>query len=227
MRQARGDVPVLQRRRAFVFDFDGTLADSYAAIAASVNHVREFHGLPPLAVAEVKRHVGRGPNYLLQHTVGSGDTGGDVARYRAHHPSVMRPLTHLLPGAALALAAVQRTGRRAAVCSNKPRAFTEELLQALGIAHWIASVVGPEDSPHPKPAPDMLLLALQRLGVAKDEALYVGDMLVDIQTARAAGVAVWVVPTGSDTRQTLEQAWPDRLLCDLMELAACINASEV
>jgi 2-phosphoglycolate phosphatase len=213
--------------RAVVFDFDGTLADSYAAIAASVNHVRAFHGLPPLGVARVKQHVGRGPNYLIEHTIGAEDVAGDVARYRAHHPSVMKPLTHLLPGAAEVLATVKRIGRRAAVCSNKPGPFTKELLEALGIAPWVDVVVGPEDAAHPKPAPDMLLVTLGRLGVEKDAALYVGDMTVDIQTARAAGVRVWVVPTGSDTREALVQARPDRLLNDLLELAKLLEPRSV
>jgi 2-phosphoglycolate phosphatase len=204
--------------RAVLFDFDGTLGDSYAAIAASVNHVRQLHHLPPLRVAEVQRHVGRGPEYLIEHTVGTNDVRADVERYRAHHPSVMKALTHLLPGAAESLAAVRQSGRRAAVCSNKPRPFTVELLDFLGIASYVDAVVGPEDVAHPKPAPDMLLLALERLGVQSDTALYIGDMTVDIQSARAAGVRVWVVPTGSDTRLGLEQARPDRLLRDLMEL---------
>jgi 2-phosphoglycolate phosphatase len=208
-----------ERLRAVIFDFDGTLADSYAAIAASVNHVRQHHHLPPLGVDEVKRHVGRGPVYLLEHTVGQGDVEADVARYRAHHPSVMYAQTKLLPGVADALAAVKRTGRCAAVCSNKPRAFTVELLKHLQIATLIDAVVGPEDTPQPKPAPDMLLLALERLGVSAQEALYIGDMVVDIETARAAGVAVWSVPTGSDTLEVLQRAYPDRLLRDMRELA--------
>jgi 2-phosphoglycolate phosphatase len=214
---------VLSSVQAVIFDFDGTLADSYAAITASVNHVRGLHGLPPLSVEDVKQHVGRGPEYLMQHTVGAGDDWADVERYRAHHPSVMKPLTHLLPGAADALAAVQRSGRRAGICSNKPRPFTLALLGALGIAARVDVVVGPEDAAHPKPAPDMLLLALARLGVIKDAALYIGDMTVDIQTAQAAGVRVWVVPTGSDTRDALEQARPDRMLRDLTELAALLQ----
>src|SRR5262249_4140346 len=161
-------------------DFDGTLADSYAAIAASVNYVRAHHHLPPLEVAEVRRHVGRGPVYLLEHTVGSGDTEGDLRLYRAHHPSVMRPLTHLLPGAAEARHAARRWGRRTALCSNKPRPFTVELVTALGLAADVDVVIGPEDAPHPKPAPEMLLRALDRLGVPAPGALYVGDMVVDI-----------------------------------------------
>src|SRR5437762_3401830 len=100
--------------RAIVFDFDGTLADSYAAIDASVNHVRAHHGLPPLPVAEVKRHVGRGPHYLFQHTIGGTSVEADLVLYRAHHPSIMRPLTHLLPGADKALRAARPPGPAAA-----------------------------------------------------------------------------------------------------------------
>ena len=55
----------LRHYSAVLFDFDGTLADSYAAIASSVNHVRLQRGLPPLTIAEVTRFVGRGPEYLL------------------------------------------------------------------------------------------------------------------------------------------------------------------
>ena len=68
----------------------------------------------------------------------------------------------------------------------------------------------------------MLLEALRRLGVPAGEALYVGDMDVDVQTARAAGVEVWVVPTGSADRATLEAARPDRIIAGLGELARAV-----
>jgi phosphoglycolate phosphatase len=206
--------------RAVLFDFDGTLADSYPAIAASVNHVRAVRGLPPLEVAEVRRYVGRGPAYLLEHTVPGCNLETDYARYRAHHPSVLRSGTRLLPGAAEALASLKRSGLLTGICSNKPRDFTRELLDYLGIASDVDVVLGPEDVPLPKPAPDMLRAALQRLGVGADQALYVGDMTVDIATARAAGVHVWVVPTGSEEREALVRAGPDRLLESLQELVS-------
>ena len=69
-------------------------------------------------------------------------------------------------------------------------------------------MLGPEDVARPKPAPDMLVAALQRLGVAAAEALYIGDMSVDVETARGAGVKVWVVATGSEERDALERAGP-------------------
>lgn len=205
--------------RAVLFDFDGTLADAYTGIAASVNHVRGVHGLPPLEEAEVKRFVGRGPVYLLQNTVPGGDIETDLARYRAHHPTVMCSGTRLLPGAAECVAALHRAGIKLAVCSNKPVLFSRPLLDYLGLLPFLDTVVGPEEVLRPKPAPDMLLLGLERLGVASPDALYIGDMTVDIATARAAGVTVWVVPTGSEERDTLAAARPDRLLRDLHELA--------
>jgi phosphoglycolate phosphatase len=209
--------------RAVLFDFDGTLADSYPAIAASVNHVRASHDLPPLPVAEVKRHVGRGPAYLLRNTCPAGDVEENVAAYRAHHPSVLREGTHLLPGVFETLQTLHANGLLLGVCSNKPVAFTNELVQILSIAPFLSVVLGPEDAGAPKPAPDILLLALARLRFRADEALYVGDMTVDVQTARAAGVTVWIVPTGSDEIGAIREAKPDRLLARMTDVLALLG----
>jgi phosphoglycolate phosphatase len=211
--------------RSVLFDFDGTLGDSYPAIAASVNHVRARHHLGPLSVDEVRRHVGRGVEYLLAHTVPGSHLAADVAAYRDHHPSVLRSGTRLMPGAAEALETLHNRGLRLGVCSNKPVAFTRELLAYLGVAAWLDVVLGPEDVARPKPAPDMLLAAIDRLHLKPGEVLYVGDMSVDVQAARAAGVAVWIVPTGSDDPQTVARAAPDRLLPDLGALAAGLTAT--
>jgi 2-phosphoglycolate phosphatase len=204
--------------RAVVFDFDGTLGDSYQAITASVNHVRAIHGLNSLPESEVRKHVGRGPASLLQHTVPGGDVERDLAEYKAHHPSVLKSGTKLLPGVAATLPILRRQGLRLGVCSNKLREFTLELLKVFSLQDFFQAVIGPENAPRLKPAPDMLIAALAQLDVAKSEALYVGDMVVDIETARAAGVIVWVVTTGSDEMATLKAAGPDHIVRDFCEL---------
>jgi phosphoglycolate phosphatase len=203
-----------------LFDFDGTLGDSYPAITASVNHVRAAYALPPLTVAQVLPHVGRGPAALLDATVGQGSSEANVAAYREHHPSVMIQGTTLLPGVEAALKLLHARGLLLGLCSNKPVAFTTALVAHLQIAAYFRVVLGPENVAHPKPAPDMLLEAMRRLAVAPAETLYIGDMVVDIQTARAAGVPVWVVPTGSDTAETLSAARPDRLLTSMHDLVS-------
>lgn len=214
--------------RAVLFDFDGTLIDSYPAITASVNHVRAVYDLPPLSVAEVTPHVGRGPQHLLRATVGRGDDDANVLAYRTHHPTVFREGTQLLPGANETLFALRQQGLLLGICSNKPVAFTRELVVHLGIADALALVLGPEDVGRHKPAPDMLLSAMRRLGTDAESTLYVGDMTVDIETARAAQVRVWVVPTGSDSPESLRRAQPDRLLAclaEIVELLAPAKAS--
>jgi 2-phosphoglycolate phosphatase len=210
--------------RAVLFDFDGTLGDSYIAITASVNHVRARHGLPPLSEVEVRPHVGRGAGNLLQQVVPNSTTpADDVAAYRAHHPSVLHSGTRLMPGAAETLRTLHRRGLLLGVCSNKPVEFTRDLLAYLDIASYLHVVLGPEDVAQPKPAPDMLREAMARLKTTPEQTLYIGDMVVDIQTARAAGVSVWVVPTGSEEIAALRNARPDRLLRDLPELAAVFS----
>jgi 2-phosphoglycolate phosphatase len=210
----------LPQLKAVLFDFDGTLADSYPAITASVNHVRGLHSLPPLDIDEVKRWVGRGAASLLERTVPAGDLDANCAAYRAHHPSVLLSGTRLLAGAAELLRLLYDRGLRLGLCSNKPVAFSRDLVAYLEIAPLLEVVLGPEDVARPKPAPDMLVAGLQKLGVSAAEALYVGDMSVDVETARGAGVKVWVVATGSDDRDALERTWPDRLFSNLDEIAA-------
>jgi HAD superfamily hydrolase (TIGR01509 family) len=174
----------------------------------------------------VRRQVGRGAPYLLEHTVGRGDPAANLAAYQAHHPSVLRRGTRLMPGAAEALRALHARGLLLGVCSNKPIDFTRELVAYLGVAEFLALLLGPEDVARPKPAPDMLLAALTRLGLAPADALYVGDMVVDIDTARGAGVRVWVVATGSDEPAALDRAHPDRRLRDLAELSALLGGEK-
>src|SRR5437763_13487503 len=140
--------------RAVLFDFDGTLGDSYAAITASVNFVRARHGLPPLTVDEVRPHVGRGPDNLMRQTVPGFDPVADDAAYSAHHPTVMRPMTRLMPGARELLDALAAAGKRLAVCSNKRIGYTRALLASLGVAERFGAVLGPEGvGGRSKPAP--------------------------------------------------------------------------
>ena len=210
--------PVPAHVRAVLFDFDGTLADSYDAITASVNHVRTTFGLPPMEEAVIRKLVGYGLAHLLHQVVPNVPTDEAVAEYRRHHSTVMVPLTRLLPGVSETLAELHRRGLRLAVCSNKTVAFTRTLTEALGIARYFDAVLGPEDAGKPKPDPAILRTALARLDVPASEAVYVGDMTVDIATARAAGVPVWVIPNGSDDAATLRAAGPDRLLDSISEL---------
>jgi phosphoglycolate phosphatase len=208
------------RVRAVLFDFDGTLADSFPAITASTNHVRRLYRLPELPEAVVREYVGFGLVDLMTKLVPVADPAEAVFRYREHHPSVMIGGTRLMPGVADTLGVLHRRGLRLAVCSNKNVAFTEKLTAALGIGQYMAAVLGPESvGGRPKPDPAMLIEGLNRLSVSAGEAVYVGDMAIDVHTARAAGVPVWLVPGGAAGLGSAAAAGPDRVLGGFGELA--------
>src|SRR5262245_31170929 len=205
--------------RAALFDFDGTLADSFAAITASTNHVRESYGLPPLPEAEVRQYVGHGLAHLMRTLVPDAPTGEAVARYRAHHQTVMISGTRLMPGVAETIPELARRGLRLGVCSNKRVEFTRRLVEAFGLGPHFACVLGPEDvGNRPKPDPDMLLEGLRRLGVSPAEAVFVGDMEVDVQTGKTAGVPVWIVPGGATGDEAAADAGADKVLTGFAEL---------
>jgi len=211
--------------RAALFDFDGTLADSFAAITASTNHVRQSYGLPPLPEGAVRRHVGLGLEHLLRELVPVAPTDEAIARYRAHHATVMLSETRLMPGVAETIPELARRGLRMAVCSNKRVEFTRRLVEALGLGPYFAAVLGPDDvNNQPKPDPAMLHEGLRRLGVAAAESVHVGDMAVDVQTARAAGVMVWLVEGGA-VGQEADTAGADGVLGEFTELLELLSSA--
>jgi phosphoglycolate phosphatase len=205
--------------RAVLFDFDGTLADSFAPITASTNHVRQHFGLPPLSESEVRHYVGYGLANLMERLVPKAPTDEAIALYRSHHEKVMLTQTKLMPGVAETIPKLASRGFRQAVCSNKRVEFTRQLVEALGLAQYFSSVLGPEDVGNkPKPDPAMLLEGLNRLEVSAEEAVYVGDMAIDVHTAQAAGVTVWLVPGGAAGDESAAAADPDRVLNGFAEL---------
>jgi phosphoglycolate phosphatase len=205
--------------RAVLFDFDGTLADSFGAITASTNHVRRAYGLPDLPEREVRRYVGLGLAQLMTDLVPNAPADAAVALYRQHHPTVMLAGTKLMPGVADAVATLAGRAYRLAVCSNKRVEFTRNLVEHLGLRSAVAEVLGPEDvDGRAKPDPAMLLEALRRLGDSPADAVYVGDMAVDVHAGRAAGVPVWLVLGGAAGRESAEESRPDRILGSFAEI---------
>ena len=204
--------------RAVLFDFDGTLADSFAAITASTNAVRASYGLPPLPESEIRIFVGLGLEHLLAQLVRGAPPAEAVARYREHHPSVMATHTHLFPGVRETLVELRRRGYALAVCSNKTVHFTKQLVKDLGLGELFAEVLGPEDVPAAKPDPAMLLEACRRLKVSAADAVYIGDMAIDVRAAQAAGMPVWLVAGGAAGSESAEACGPDRVLAAFADM---------
>ena len=213
------------RPRAVIFDLDGTLVDSYDAIAECFNHARTTLGEPPLEPAEVRRLVGHGLEALMDEAVGPARAAAGVRLFRQRYDVICESRTLVLPGVSATLQRLDASGLRLGVATNKPTAFAWRIVRALGLAPPITAVAGPGDGVPPKPEPEMLRRVLRELGVESGAALYVGDMALDVESGRRAGVRVWLVPTGSADAGELAGAGAERLLPDFAALAALLAPS--
>lgn len=175
----------------YIFDLDGTLLDTLGDLAASTNHALRTNGMAERTVDEVRRFVGNGVKRLMERAVPGGEGNPKFAatldEFRRHYLVHSLDTTQPYPGITDMLAQLKARNKGVAVVSNKFNAAAEELCQ-----HFFGSLVdvaiGESPTLRRKPAPDMVVEALQRLGANKASAVYIGDSDVDISTARAAGL---------------------------------------
>jgi HAD superfamily hydrolase (TIGR01549 family) len=208
---------VPERIRAIVFDLDGTLVDSYGAIALALNRARVHYDLPPLQEPEVRRAVGHGLDDLLARTLGPDRVEAGRRIFREEYARGLTIGTHALPGALPTVRELHGRGYRLGVASNKPSDFTERILDELALLPFLGAVLGPERAGAPKPDPAMIRACLRLLGVEAAEAVYAGDMPLDVESAARAGVAVVLVPGGSSDPAEL-RGTGQRVLTGLSEL---------
>ena len=185
--------------RGLVFDLDGTLVDSYGAIAESLNVARAAFGLPALAEGDVRRLVGRGLESLLESQVGPARLDEAVRRFRERYAEVGVAGTRALPGVGPGLERLSTHGYRMGVATNKPARFARPILDALGLARWFGCIVGPDTAGATKPDPALLRHCLGALGVEAVDTHYIGDMVLDVETADRAGVRILLVQGGSSS----------------------------
>ena len=186
--------------------------DAYGAVAQSVNFALKKSGFPAREFPAIKRAVGWGDAHLLEGFVGKKALPQVLRIYRKHHAGVLHRRVRLIAGAFLALKALRRDGYCLAVASNRPKKYSLIALRALGIHPFFDVIVCGDEVPRGKPAPDILRRILEKCSVKPRQALYVGDMGIDIQAGRRASIRTVAVLSGSGGRQDLLALKPWKLI---------------
>ncbi len=186
-----------------IFDLDGTLINAYPAVYRSVNFTVKKFGFAPITHQTIKRTVGWGDRHLLQSFIGDKNLDAALRVYRHHHALALRQDTKLLPGALKILQYLKEQGFRLAVASNRPTKFSLIVLRYLKIYSLFDEILCGDKVARPKPSPDILQAILKKLRLFPSQALYVGDMGIDILTGRRAKVKTVAVATGSNTAAEL------------------------
>lgn len=191
---------------AIIFDLDGTLVETAPDLHGALVHVLTEAGFAPPTLEDVRLMVGDGARALLEKAyanVGRRLQGPEMEdafnRFLAYyHPNVAR-LSRTFPGVEKALDRLAAAGAALAVCTNKPQALSEALLDALGLSSRLPVVVGGDALPVRKPDPAHLAATIERMGRTGAPAVMVGDSRNDVAVAKALGIPAIVVSFGYTT----------------------------
>lgn len=212
------------RYRAVLFDLDGTLVDSYAALSEAVNFARREHGLDELEEGRIRDFVGDGLEKLLQRAFGHDDVPESVRQaFESRYDEICCRESRILDDVEATLERLSALGVVMAVCTNKPTFFSRKILDFLKLAPHFRAIVGPDLAGARKPDGRHVLRALEEAGCSTAATLFVGDMPIDVQAARNSGVDVAVVSTGSSSHEQLVAARPDHILSRFSDLVDLVR----
>ncbi len=212
------------RYRAVLFDLDGTLVDSYAPLAEAVNYARRQHGLDDLTTDTIREFVGEGLERLLQRAFECQDVPPSATEaFERRYNEICCEQSRVLTDVEATLSALHSFGVAMAVCTNKPTAFSRKILEFLKLAPFFCDIVGPDVAGARKPDARHVLRTLEATHCSPAEALFVGDMPIDVQAAHNCGIAAAVVPSGSSSPVSLRAAGPDHYLDRLADLVKIVR----
>lgn len=220
--------------RAVLFDLDGTLIDSVPDLARAVNAALAAVGRPPAPEAAVAGWVGNGVRMLLARAL-SGRQAGDVdpavlARawpaFERSYTANLAAHTRVYPQVRETLVALAGRGLALGCVTNKPARFTVPLLKQLRLHRHFGAIVAGDDLAVRKPDPAPLLAVLRRLHVTPAQAAMVGDSIIDMQAARAAGCSAIAVSWGYRQGRDLQSLGADAVITQMAALEAALLGND-
>jgi N-acetyl-D-muramate 6-phosphate phosphatase len=197
--------------QAVLFDLDGTLVDTAPDLGYALNLQRARHGLEFLPDAAIRPYASHGSRGLLEIGFGLLPTDANFEAMRSEYldlyTQVMTRQPMLFDGMADALEGIEQRGLRWGIVTNKPRRFTMPMVTHMGLDVRAGAVISGDDAPQPKPSPQTLLLACERMQIDPQTVLYIGDAERDIQAGKAAGMKTLVALFGYLSNTDQPQAW--------------------
>ena len=197
--------------KGIIFDFDYTLGDSTEGIVTCVNTALRRLGYDLADREEIRKTIGLDlqQTYLVLTKDANQEQAEKFSSYfREKADQIMTENTSFFPGVLELLQKWHRQGMRLAIVTTKYHYRIEAILEKYQASGLVDIIIGGEDVKRPKPDPEGVLQVLGDWQLPKDQALYVGDSLVDARTAQAAGVDFAGVTTGTTSKAEL-QAYPN------------------
>jgi phosphoglycolate phosphatase len=211
-----------------VLDLDGTLIDSRADLAQAVNHVRRMFRLPELSLGTVTGYIGEGARRLVQRALGlehENRLEDGLKLFIEYYSAHLLDHTRLYPGIAATLRELAQRGVVLSVLSNKPEAMSRAILDGLGALSVFRAVLGGDSLSDRKPDPTGLEHLRNLTGTPLESMLVVGDSLIDLRTARAAGIDFCGVAWGFGV-EGLRAAGAQQIIDEPAELLTIVESGK-
>lgn len=210
-------------RYALLFDLDGTLIDSIGLLLECMEAAFADRERRPTR-AQWTAGIGTPlRTQLAEWTDTTAEVDALVEGYRAYQDLHLERLTSLFPDVAETLAWAREAGHATALVTSKGKGMTARSLQHVGLAQAFDAIVTYEETARHKPMPDPVFLALERLGMTPDRALFVGDSPHDMGSGRAAGVRTAAALWGPFTRDELAGNQPTFWMTQMRELPGIVS----
>lgn len=190
----------------FLFDFDYTLADSSKGILLCYRTVLNANGFTNITDYQIKRTIGKTLEDSFEEMTGIHDRNRLLelkAQYVKQGDLHMTANTVFFPEAIEVLTSLKEKGAKIGIISTKYRYRIEETFTKYGVRSLLDLIVGGEDVSQHKPSPEGLLYAIDTLKTSRKDTLYLGDSLIDAETAQRAEVDFCGVLNGATTREEL------------------------
>ena len=196
---------------ALLFDLDGTLIDTAADFIYVLNTQRLKHGFDALDQQSIRNTVSNGARALTQLAFGGVEGEEQFENYRAElldeYMAVVGDHAKLFEGMNEVLLSCESQNIPWGIITNKPRKFSEELLKKLNLNTRCSVLICADDVTHPKPAPESMFLAAQKLGIQLRKSVYIGDHERDIAAGNAADMITVAVEYGYIENKTTLVQW--------------------
>lgn len=201
---------------AVLFDLDGTLIDTAHDLGYALNLLRMRYDKPALPFEQIRPVASHGSKGLLALGFGIEETDADfqamVDEYLALYASVLARQPDYLPGIEKLLIALTEMKVPWGIVTNKPRRFSEPLIQAVPflsghLADYAGCLLCGDDAPKPKPSPETLLMACDQLNVSPQDVIYVGDAERDVEAGSAAKMETVVALFGYLSDDDQPERW--------------------
>jgi len=213
------------------FDLDGTLVDTAPDLGYALNLQRERYGLQALPLSEIRPFASHGSKGLL--SVGfnlnpEDDRFADMRQeYLDLYDQVFTRSPVLFNGIEAVLGEIESRKMPWGIVTNKPRRFSEPLIQALQLHERVSCLVCGDDAPRAKPHPDTLLMACKMAGASPIDCVYVGDAERDVQAGRAAGMKTVIALFGYiDVADRPEEWGADAMIAEPGELLSLLGSAD-